>query len=253
MKKILNHLATDWYKYLLELIVITAGVVGAFALNNWNEQRKQNIVEHKYLLNLKNDLEADMIGLDTLLETGARKIRASKNLKERAYEDSVGSLYDFSNVIKQLIIVGGFSPNHSTFEEMQSTGNLSRLANDSLKLKLLELNRTYEIIDGFQEHVRNDYNVFLERFEEHVDWGAYIDIERSTFPSYFAFDSVKIELHKNEMVRDVHSLLDDKVILNNIFLIELNFTYATPLLKQTQVDIANIIELINTELDQEFK
>ena len=40
MKKILNHLTTDWYKYLLELIVITAGVLGAFALNNWNEGTK---------------------------------------------------------------------------------------------------------------------------------------------------------------------------------------------------------------------
>ena len=79
MKKILSHLNTNWYKYLLELIVITAGVLGAFALNNWNEDRKIQALEKKYFTNLKNDLEADLIGLDTLLNVGQRKIVSAKN------------------------------------------------------------------------------------------------------------------------------------------------------------------------------
>ena len=36
MNKIFNHLKSDWYKYVLELIVITAGILGAYALNNWS-------------------------------------------------------------------------------------------------------------------------------------------------------------------------------------------------------------------------
>ena len=64
MKKILNHLTTDWYKYLLELIVITAGVLGAFALNNWNENRLARKLEKKYMSSLIVELDRDIKSLE---------------------------------------------------------------------------------------------------------------------------------------------------------------------------------------------
>jgi len=248
MKQILLHLRSEWYKYLLELIVITAGVLGAFALNNWNEGRKQKDLEKKYFINLKNDLQADIVGLDTLLNVGQRKILSAKNIRKRADEDSVGSLYDFSNVIYELIFVNGFRPNQTTFDEMHNTGHFSNLKNDSLKSMLLALDRKYEIIDGLQEHIRNDYEVFLENFETHVDWGGYFDLKKSKIPDYLAFDSTRIESNKGQMEIDVLGLLDDKVFLNNVFLIEVNFTYFMPLMEETQSDIQVIINMLDQEL-----
>jgi hypothetical protein len=63
MKKIINHLATDWYKYLLELFVITAGVLGAFALNNWNETRKLRIQEEQTLNAIREEVYANLLVL----------------------------------------------------------------------------------------------------------------------------------------------------------------------------------------------
>jgi len=67
MKKILNHLATDWYKYLLELIVITAGVLGAFSLNSWNEERKFEKERIQYLKNLKSEFQSNHESLENYI------------------------------------------------------------------------------------------------------------------------------------------------------------------------------------------
>lgn len=67
MKKILSHLKSDWYKYLLELIVITAGVLGAFALNNWRDDRLDTKSEEYYLESLLNNLASDSIKINRII------------------------------------------------------------------------------------------------------------------------------------------------------------------------------------------
>ncbi len=56
MKKIFKTLKKKWAEYLLEILVIMIGILGAFMLNSWNEDRKERIEEISLLKDLDSDL-----------------------------------------------------------------------------------------------------------------------------------------------------------------------------------------------------
>ena len=53
---ILNHLKTDWFRYGFETLAVIVGILVAFALDNWNENRHVRNIERLLLGNLKLEI-----------------------------------------------------------------------------------------------------------------------------------------------------------------------------------------------------
>jgi hypothetical protein len=257
-RKIRKKMADDnrplkYARYAIgEILLVVIGILIALQVNTWNEERKQHQVELKYFNNLKNDLWADLQLLDEMIELSRTKVNAAKSVKIKVDHDSISSVYDFSKEMQALIFVGEFQPNDNTYEEMKSSGNFSTIGNDDLKLKLMNLKKTYLKIAGAHEHIRYDYNVFLEDFEKYVDWGKYYNLNKSIIPTLdLKYDSIYIESHKDLMKQEIHRLYKSKVFLNNIFLLEINYTYIIDLFNNTKPQILEITDILNSELEKQ--
>src|SRR6056300_1198122 len=88
IKKILNHLKLNWISYGFETFTIIVGILGAFALNNWNENRKQHKSDIEFLKNFKIELVNDTTVLSLKHST---YIRINNQLNEtlQLFESSI--------------------------------------------------------------------------------------------------------------------------------------------------------------------
>jgi hypothetical protein len=136
MKKILETLKRKWAEYLIEIIVIVIGILGAYALNNWNEDRKNNNTEIKILNELRNDLESNYYEISNIKK---RTIVELKRTDSLIYFVSNGTLdvENHANLFDHLDqnVIGIFNNSNSTYRYIASKG-IEIISNDSLRISI---------------------------------------------------------------------------------------------------------------------
>ena len=98
MKGIIDHLKTHWVKYGFETLVVTAGILGAFMLNNWNENRLERKLEVATLTDLRASLNSNLKNIERAVRTlnsDAAKVKSLINHLEakKPFADSLAELF----------------------------------------------------------------------------------------------------------------------------------------------------------------
>jgi hypothetical protein len=125
----------DWSAVVVEIIVVIVGLMLAFQLDRWWEQRGEHAQEAEYVARLIEDVESDLpniehaINLANLRRSMAELLMTVVDDPDAATERPV----EFIAAVHQAAFT--YSPNFvaHTFEDMQSTGNLRLLRQQEIK------------------------------------------------------------------------------------------------------------------------
>lgn len=78
MRRIFRIIKEKWPEYFLEIFVIVSGILIAFFLDNWNDERKNEALNEELLRNLRNDLVYDLKQIEPKLRSNQERIQRSR-------------------------------------------------------------------------------------------------------------------------------------------------------------------------------
>jgi hypothetical protein len=145
MKAILSVIRRKWAEYILEILVIIIGILGAFALDNWNEERSQKAQGKDYKRSVYKDLLNDIETLELKLDQLQTQYEGS--LKSLQIIDDSNLLIDsadFMNSINDCIRNVILQRKENTIDQLRSNGQLHLIDDDSLIEELLQFYQFYD-------------------------------------------------------------------------------------------------------------
>lgn len=175
----------SWKTYAFEFLSIFIAVISAFALNNWNDNRKDNKAEEKILVEIRNGLKKDIEDLQINVEGHKQGIRACQFWRSVIDDESIRQ---DSLQLKYIQLTRDFTSlqNISGYQTLKSRG-LELVDNDSLRSDLIslyeydyytlrELEEEYEEMQ-FQKNYFKEINKYIAPYFQYDEKGNIVKIE----------------------------------------------------------------------------
>ena len=223
----------NWRKYIMEIISIFIAVISAFALNNWNENQRDNQAATKILAEISNGLQKDLEDIKINVEGHKKGIKSCNYWRRIISNEEVN--YDSLEHHYIVLTRDFFSlQNSSGYEALKSKG-LELIKNDSLRFDIISL---YEYDYGSLKTMEEDY------FEMQFQKNYFRDFNRIIAPN-LEFDN------KGGLSKIIKPLKVDsnekKILLSYLWKIEMNRRYIMHYYAATERKIQNITQQIQRE------
>lgn len=232
----MRRVSENWKNYGIEFLSIFIAVIAAFALNNWNDNRRDEKAENKILTEIANGLNKDIDDINQNISGHHLGIAACNYFRNALIPDSeIKSdsllLYYFS-LTRDFVSV----QNTAGYATLKSKG-LELISNDSLRTQIIAL---YEY----------DYNTLRKLEEEYQELQFHThynnDFTRVLAPN--------IQFDKANKITGVNSPLamsqnDRSILLLHLWKIQNNRLFILQFYSEVQAKISEISALIENELN----
>jgi len=202
----------NWRAKIGELSTVVLGILIAFALNNFAQNRKDANLEKQYLQAVYADLEKDSLDLHNTIRSIENRMTIGQRVIGMFYNPNApGRDSAFIFIFRDMTSFEPFIPNQSSFDALRYSGDLNHISNFELRNVLIDHYDRYEAIDFentrsytfIENHVspymmstvpfeqlRNGYNDFLD------DWKL-----RNIVFSWTGIYQGQIKAHKDALKR----------------------------------------------------
>jgi len=127
--KIIDHFKSDWFRYGFETLAVVVGILVAFALENWNEERKSEDQTSIFLNNISSNLTEDIEELQALMVHLDTSIYRAESLITSFKQGAFNEL-DATIFIGWLNVEKSFHVNRSGIDALINSGRLDLLSPD---------------------------------------------------------------------------------------------------------------------------
>lgn len=162
IKRIFTTLKDKWPEYLLEILVITIGIFGAFILNNWNENRQQGSSAVANLSILKQNLVDDRAQILSLLNNVNTTLASADSLLSQ-FKQLIPIDERTTYHINKLILEYNFSPNINGLKILNAKGELAYFDN-ALQADIMKY---YSLVDNIIEREAITNQFIKDKYEIH--------------------------------------------------------------------------------------
>jgi hypothetical protein len=159
---------SQYFKYAIgEIILVVIGILIALQINNWNEQRKANILEAEYYCRLLEDLIQDGEQIDALIDLSENRLKASNQAVRLLQQDKANTLKVAEQIALAIkAIYTDFRPNNSAFEDLKSGANLSIIKD---KTVIKALNTYFNNVESLKSVIKVNGENAVDIYYAHDD------------------------------------------------------------------------------------
>jgi hypothetical protein len=233
LKNIAPMKKRNYKKYAFEFLSIFVAVVAAFALNNWNDNRRDHHAEVKILTEIKNGLKKDIEDVRINVMGHEQGIAACQYFSRLINDDAISqdsfAMYYFGLTRDFITIL-----NKSGYESLKSKG-LNILQNDSLRYKII----------SFYEYDMNVLEKFEEEYEEMQFHKNYFPTINKILAPSLQFADRKV----NPQLPLMLSVKDKNLLASYLWRIKANRNFILYYYADVEEKITKLVEEIEKEIN----
>lgn len=206
MKKVFDHLSQNWIRYGFETLVVTVSILGAFALNNWNESRKDRVDGSAIVTNLNAEFRKNQVELERIQQVTSEGLQVGIYLMGLMDENQTRLKNTNTDSLLFLLLEHDrYTPTRYALQDLSNSGRFQLIEDD----KLRELLYSWELAHGLmkEEFQGLDFKVEEEMVPYLVQNYSMKDLDRY---GPLAWDS------KSKLEIDKLTIFSDVVFENNL-------------------------------------
>ncbi len=174
-----------------EMTLLVVGILVALQIDNWNDRRKELILEAEYYCRLYESAQQDEIQISRLQTEMQARLSASIDMMVALQDEDPDRDYVASRMLAAIRLSGtAFQPDTSAFDDIKSSGNINVLRDTEVKDQTAKYYAN--VIAISLNHAANADNM-IARFFDHADviGAGYLNLEM--FETVLAGSGIDIE------------------------------------------------------------